>query len=79
MSDDCAELVHDDLAHCPVGVDTYVELRRFSVAEGNRMKTIPGEVPREDLCSAHRGTGGESLSIRGRNQPSIYTCTEPVM
>ena len=30
------------------------------MAEGNRMKTIPGEAPREDLCSAHRGTGGET-------------------
>ena len=22
-SDNCTELVHNDLAHCPVGVDTY--------------------------------------------------------
>ena len=49
------------------------------VAEGKRVRRYPGEVPRERPVSAHRGTGGESLSIRGRNQPSIYTCMEPVM
>ena len=49
------------------------------VAEGERVRQYPREVPRGGPVSAHRGTGGESLSIRGRNQPSIYTCTEPVM
>ena len=56
-----------------------VERGGLVVAEGERVRQYPREVPREGPVSAHRGTGGESLSIRGRNQPSIYTCTEPVM
>ena len=43
------------------------------MAEGKRVRQYPREVPRERPVSAHRGTGGESLSIRGCNQPSIYT------
>ena len=39
------------------------------MAEGNRMKTIPGEAPREDLCSAHRGTGVKVLTLEGATSP----------
>ena len=49
------------------------------VAEGEGVRQYPREVLRERPVSAHRGTGGESLFIRGHNQPSIYTCREPVM
>ena len=57
----------------------FVERGGLVVAEGDGVRQYPREVPRERPVSAHRGTGGESLNIRGRNQPSIYTCTEPVM
>ena len=33
------------------------------MAEGNRSETIPGEVPREGLCSAHRGTEVRVLTL----------------
>ena len=56
-----------------------VEQGSLVVAEGERVRQYPREVLREGPVSAHRGTGGESLNIRGHNQPSIYTCTEPVM
>ena len=39
------------------------------MAEGNRSETIPGEVPREVLCSAHRGTEVRVLTLEGATSP----------
>ena len=42
------------------------------MAEGNRSETIPGEAPREDLCSAHRGAGVKVLRLEGASAQYIY-------
>ena len=39
------------------------------MAEGNRSETIPGEVLREVLCSAHRGTEVRVLALEGTTSP----------